>query len=69
MLTPMLVIFQMTLSSSHPVEEDGLASIWSAMPSSLKQTPAILLFIVPAEAAKKFRRQTIKPSDGKTPST
>jgi len=67
--TPMLVLFQITLGTSHPVKEDELASIWSAMPASLKRTPPILVFVVPAEDTTKFRRQTIEPSDGATPSS
>ena len=57
-----LVLFQMTVSTSHPVKAHGLASIWEGMPAELKKTPARLVFVVPVDAANKFSKQTTVPS-------
>jgi len=51
---PRLVLFQMTVSASHPVNEQGLAAIWAAMPANLKRTSLILVFVVPADVARNF---------------
>ena len=51
---PRLVLFQMTVSASHPVNEQGLAAIWAAMPANLKRTSLILVFVVPADIARNF---------------
>ena len=42
---PVLVLFQLTVSGSHPVKSHGLANIWDAMPAALKETPPILVFV------------------------
>jgi hypothetical protein len=64
---PVLVLFQMTVSTQHPVKAHGLASIWAEIPAELKKTPPMLVFVVPADAANTFSRQTIVPSDSNTP--
>jgi hypothetical protein len=64
---PVLVLFQMTVSTSHPVKAHGLASIWAEIPAILKKTPPILVFVVPVHAAKTFSRQIIAPSVSNTP--
>jgi len=64
---PVLVLFQMTVSTSHPVKAHGLASIWAEIPAELKRTPPILVFVLPVGAANKFSRQTIVPSGTNTP--
>jgi hypothetical protein len=63
---PVLVLFQMTVSTSHPVKAHGLASIWAKMPASLKRTPPMLVFVVPEEVATEFSTQTITPSVSST---
>lgn len=60
---PVLVLFQMTVSTSHPVKAHGLASIWEEIPADLRKTPAILVFVVPVDTAKEFSKQTIVPSN------
>jgi hypothetical protein len=64
---PLLVLFQMKVSTSHPVKAHGLASIWAEIPAELKATPPILVFVVPVDAANTFSRQKIVPSDSDTP--
>jgi hypothetical protein len=64
---PVLVLFQMTVSTSHPVKAHGLASIWAEIPAELKRTPPILVFVLPVGAANKFSRQTIVSSGTNTP--
>jgi hypothetical protein len=64
---PVLVLFQMTISSSHPVKSHVLASIWEVMPTDLKRTPPILVFVVPDDVAQEFSRQTIVASDDTPP--
>lgn len=63
---PVLVIFHMTVSTSHPVKADGLASVWAGIPADLKKTPPLLVFVVPVDIAKTFPRQTIVPAAGNT---
>jgi len=64
---PVLVLFEMTVSTTHPVKAHRLASIWAEIPAELKKTPPILLFVVPADAANTFSRQTIGSSGSNTP--
>jgi len=58
---PVLVLFQMRVSASHPVKAYALARIWAEIPANLKQTPPILVFVVLVDVAKTFCRQTITP--------
>jgi hypothetical protein len=60
---PVLVIFEVAVSVSHPVEAHGLLRIWAEMPPNFKQTPPILVFVVPADVARQFPRQSITLSD------
>jgi hypothetical protein len=64
---PVLVLFQMTVSTLHPVKAHGLASIWAEIPAELKRTPSTLVFVLPVGAVNKFSRQTIVPSGTITP--
>ena len=57
---PVLVLFQLTVSG---VKSQGLASIWDAMPATLKETPPILVFVVPEVVERRFSRQAIASSD------
>jgi len=34
-----LVLFQMTVSTEHPVKAEGLASIWAVIPQALRRAP------------------------------
>jgi hypothetical protein len=58
---PVLLLFRMTVSTSHPVKAEGLASIWAEIPEDLRETPPILVFVVPADVANTFSEQTIVP--------
>ena len=49
-----LVLFQMTVSTEHPVKAEGLASIWAVIPQALRRAPPILVFVVPADVASRF---------------
>lgn len=51
---PVLALFQMTVSPSHPVKAQGLLSIWEAIPAQLKETQPILVFVVPADVVESF---------------
>jgi hypothetical protein len=73
---PVLVLFQMTVSTEHSVKAEGLASIWAVIPQELRETPPILVFVVSADVANTFasKRQTISgaandSSAGKTPAS
>jgi len=63
---PVLVFFQMTVSTLHPVKAQGLASIWAEIPEELRETPPVLVFVVPADVANTFPEQTIVPSGSRT---
>jgi len=61
-----LVLFEMTVDTPHTVKEERLASIWAEIPEELKETPHILVFVIPVEVAKTFPKQPIVPSVRKT---
>jgi len=63
-----LVLFQMTVSTEHPVKAEGLASIWAVIPQALRRAPPILVFVVPANVASTFafKRQSISGSANQT---
>jgi len=63
---PVLVLFQMTVSTEHPVKTEGLASIWAVIPEDLRGTPPILVFVVPAANKDGFKRQSISGSANQT---
>jgi hypothetical protein len=59
---PMLVLFQFTVGGSPPLKAHELESIWEQMPARIKETPPILVFVVPDQVASGFSRQTVTPS-------
>ena len=63
-----LVLFQMTVSTEHPVKAEGLASLWAVIPQALRRAPPILVFVVPADVASTFasKRQSISGSANQT---
>jgi len=61
-----MVLFQMIVSTSRPLKANGLPSIWVGIPANLKQTPPILVFVVPVDVARTLSRQTIEPSVSNT---
>ena len=65
---PLLVLFQMTVSTEHPVKAEGLARIWAEIPQALRDTTPILVFVVPTDVANAFalKRQKISDSANKT---
>jgi len=63
---PVLVLFQMTVSTLHPVKEPGLASIWAEILEELRETPPIFVFVVPTDIASTFAEQTIGPAGSRT---
>jgi len=63
---PVLVLFQMALSKSHPIKAQGFASIWPELPEELRDTPPILVFVVPADVATTISKQTMVPSGSST---
>jgi len=65
---PVLVLFQITVSTEHPVKAEGLASIWAVIPQKFREAPPILVFVVPADVASTFasKRQSISGSANQT---
>jgi len=55
----LLVLFLMTVSTSHPVNVRGLASVWAEIPAFLRKTSHILVFVDSVDPAKMVSRQTV----------
>ncbi|KAA8894997.1 hypothetical protein FN846DRAFT_998178 [Sphaerosporella brunnea] len=59
---PMVVMFQTTISVSHPVKPCGLESLWEQIPAEAKTATPAIIFVIPKENVAKFKRQPIVPS-------
>jgi len=59
---PVLVLFQMTVSTSQPVKAKELARIWAEIPEKLRETPPILVSVVLADVTNTLSEQNIVPS-------
>ncbi|KAF8545093.1 hypothetical protein BDD12DRAFT_800727 [Trichophaea hybrida] len=64
---PRLVLFQLTIGGSHPVNSSGLMSIWKELPAELNQTDPAIVFVIPEEQKLLFTRQPVIPAENEDP--
>jgi hypothetical protein len=64
---PRLVLFQLTIGGSHPVNASGLMSIWKELPAELNQTDPAIVIVIPEEQKLLFAKQPVIPTENEDP--
>jgi hypothetical protein len=56
---PRAILFQLTISPSHGIDDKGLLRVWDVLPNEIKQVPPAIVFVVPMGLCAAYRVQVI----------